>query len=213
MKNKLWFSEQCISELQNDYPNIDSKLDHREVILRIDAVVNELAARNFFDNWKFSGPGVDDQFVTTFPVTVQDRTDGKPSFFIFPANYIALPRNEGIVEVYPLKWNDENQSAVAVMSPEDYRKLLSNAAGNMQGRLSGYPKWPNFEFTTCEVAKKYGSSFECRLAIRDSSQIADDAPYGIPADKENLVISTVVAWYRARRAEPTDSTRDNKDVA
>ena len=213
MKTKKFFAEQIINELQNDYPNIDLKLDERDVLVRLDAVVNELAQRNFFDNWKYSGPNVDDQFTTTFQVTVQDRTDGKPSFFVFPTNYIALPRNEGIVEVYPLKWNHEDQSAVAVISGEDYRKLQSNAAGKMQGRLTGYPKWPNFEFTTCEVAKKYGATFECRLAIRDSSQIADDAPYGIPADRENFLISTVVQWYRARRAEPTDSVRDNKDVA
>lgn len=213
MKTRKFFAEQCITELQNDHPNIDTKLDERDVYLRLDAVVNELAAKNFFDNWKFSGPSVDDQFTTTFEVTVQDRTLGKPSFFIFPANYIALPRHEGIVEIYPLKWNDVDQPAVVVMSYEDFRKLQSNAAGNMQGRLSGSPKWPNFEFHTCDVAKKYGPTFECRLVIRDSSQIADDAPYGIPADKENLVISSVVAWYRARRAEPTDSVRDNKDVA
>lgn len=213
MKTRLFFAEQIKNELQNDHPNIDDKLDPREVLVRIDAVVNELAKRDFFDNWKLGGPGVDDQFTTTFTVTVQDRTDGKPSFFAFPANYIALPRNEGIAEVYPLKWNHEDQPAVVIMSAEDFRKLKSNAAANMQGRLAGYPKWPNFEFTTCDVTKKYGSSFECRLVIRDSSQIADDAPYGIPADKENFVISTVVAWYRARRAEPTDSVRDNKDVA
>ena len=212
-KSKLWFAEQVINELQNDLPNIDLKLDERDVLVRLDAVVNELAAKNYFDNWKLSGANVDDQFTTTFEVTVQDRTDDRPSFFVFPANYIGLPRNEGIVEIYPMKWNDIDQPAVVVISAEDYRKLKSNAAGNMQGRLTGYPKWPNFEFTTCDVTKKYGATFECRLAIRDSSQIADDAPYGIPADKESFLIATVVQWYRARRAEPTDSVRDNKDVA
>lgn len=213
MKNKMWFSEQVFLALQNDYPNIDTKLDQREVLLRLDATVNELAAKNYFENWKFGGYGVDDQFVTTFEVDVIDRENGKPSYFTLPANYAALPRNGGIVEIYPVRWKTFNQPAVVVMSPEDYRRYLSNAAANMQGRLAGYPKSGIFEFTTCEVKKKYGENFECRLVIRDSSQIANDAPYGVPADKENLLISTVVAWYRARREVPTDSVRDNKDVA
>lgn len=213
MRTKLWFAEQVQLALQNDYTNIDTKLDEREVLVRLDATVNELAAKNYFDNWKFGGYGVDDQFNTTFDVTVIDRENGNPSYFVLPANYAALPRNGGIVEIYPVRWNTVNQASVVIMSPEDFRRYLSNPASNLQGRLGGYPISGNFEFTTCEVKKKYGEAFKCRLVIRDSSQIANDAPYGVPADKENYLISTVVAWYRARREVPTDSVRDNKDVA
>lgn len=213
MKTKRWYAEQILGNLTNDFPNIDVKLEEREVYLQIDAVVNELAKQNYFENWKFGGYGIDDQYITKFEVTVQDRTNGLHSFFVMPANYASLPRNGGIVEIYPQKWNTSNQPAVVVISHEDYRRYKSHAAGNLQGRLSGSPDGANFEFHTCEVAKKYGELFDVRLAIRDSSMIADNVPYPIPADKEGFVIATVVAWYRQRREVPTDTVRDNKDVA
>lgn len=212
-KTKRWFAEQILTEIQNDHENIDRKLEERDVYPRMDAIVNELAAKNYFENWKLGGYGVDDQFITTFePITVVDQLNGNPSYFVFPANYASLPRNGGISEIYPLRWITMNQAPVVVMSHEDYRRYISNPASNMQGRLAGYPQGARFYFTQCDVKKKYGD-MGVRLIIRDSSQIAEDAPYGIPADKENFLISTCVAWYRTKREVPTDSVRDNKDVA
>lgn len=213
MKTKKWFAEQVKLALTNEWPNIDDKLDEREVLLRLDATVNELAAKNYFENWKISGAKVDEQFITTFEdVEVVDQENGKPSYFVFPANYAGLPKNAGIVQVYPMRWLSVFEPPVSIISHEEYRRFLSNPAANMQGRLCGYPKNGSryFYFTSCDVGKKYGP-MGMSLVIRDSSQIADDAPYGIPADKENFLIATVVAWYRARREVPSDSVRDNKD--
>jgi hypothetical protein len=213
MKTKKFFAAQVLSSIANDFPNIDVKVEEREIFILMDAVVNELAAKNYFENWKFGGYGVDEQFITTWEdVTVVDQENGLPSYFIFPANYVGLPRNGGISEIYPMKWISEDQPPVVVISHEDYRRYRSNPAGNMQGRLYGYPQGNRFYFaTTCQVKKDFGN-MGVRLVIRDSTQIANDQPYGIPADKENMVIATCVAWYRAKREEPTDAVRDNKDI-
>jgi hypothetical protein len=214
MKTKRWFSEQILTELNNQHLNIDNKIDERDVYLRMDATVNELASKNYFENWRLSGYGVDNQFTTTFFVTVIDRAaEALPSYFAFPANYAALPRNGGIVEVWPRKWSKTDQSPVVVMDHQDIRRYNSNPAGNMQGRISGCPLWPNFVFKDCGVGAKYGFDFGITLVIRDSSVIAFDAPYGIPADKENYVIATCVEWYRIKKQVPQDSVRDNKDAA
>ena len=213
MKTRFWFVEQIMLSLSKEHLNIDNKIDEREVLLRLDATVNELAAKNYFDNWKLGGYGVDEQYITTFePVTVVDAENGLPSYFIFPANYAGLPRNGGIDEIYPLRWTEKDQPSVVVISHQDYRRYRSNQAGNMQNRLTGYPQGNRFYFTTCEVKKKYGD-MGVRLVIRDSSQIADDQPYGIPADKENHVIATCVEWYRIKEQVPSDTVRDNKDQA
>jgi D-serine dehydratase len=102
---------------------------------------------------------------------------------------------------------------VVIISHEDIRRYNSNPAGSLQGRLAGYPQWPNFAFTQCGVGKTHGVSFGITLVIRDSSVIAFDAPYGIPADKENFVIATCVEWYRIKKQVPQESVRDNKDAA
>jgi hypothetical protein len=213
MKTKRWFAEQVMIELTNDHLNIDNKIDEREVMLRLDATVNELAAKNYFENWKLGGYGVDDQFTTTFDVTVTDQENSLNSYFAWPANYAALPRNGGIVEIWPKKWSKIDQPSVVIVSHQDYRRYRTNRAGFLEGRLGGFPNWPNFEFMQCEVGKKYGTEFGVTLVIRDSSTIADDAPYGIPADKENFLIATCVEWYRIRKQVPQDSVRDNKDAA
>jgi hypothetical protein len=212
MKTKLYFAEQVILLLQNDYPNIDTKIDERQVLLIIDQAVNELAKKNYFENWKMgSGAMFDEQFITTWDsVDVVDQANSLPSYFIFPSNYVGVGSNEGIVDIVPIKFKTANQSAVIVTTFSDYYRYKSNPAGNMQGRLTGYPRGSKFEFTTCNVKKTYGNMI-VRLAIRDSSMIPNDQPYPIPADKEGEVIATAVALFRDRRQQPTDTIRDNKD--
>lgn len=214
MQTKRFFAEQILRELQDDHRNIDFKIDEREVFLRLDAVVNELATQNYFDNWKLTGQGVDEQFITTWePVVVvdDDEPEGMPSELTLPASYAALPRNRGIDEIYPLKFNKENQSAVIVMSHADYRMYANNPARGMEGRLFGYLSGNKLIFGTCDVARKYGKNFGVRLVVRDSSQIGNDESYPIPADKQQSVVDACVQWFRDRRKQPTDSVRDNKD--
>lgn len=214
MKDKLWYAAQVILSLQNDYTNIDTKIDEREVLLRIDAVVNDLAKKDYFENWRLSGGAVDEQYITTWDsIEVQDQLNGLPSYLDLPSNYVALPMNGGIETIAPVKWTAGYESGVIITTFSDYRRYQNNPAGNMQGRLTGYPIGSKFYFTTCDVGKKVSKEMIVRLVIRDSSMIADDQPYPIPADKENLVIATVVAWYRERRAQPTDEVRDNRDQA
>lgn len=214
MKSKNLFAERVILELQNDYPNIDIKLDERMIYLCLDGAVNEMAKKNYFENWRLSGGAVDEQFITLFEdIAVTDYANDLPSTMTLPANWVALPRNGGIASIYPKKWQTRYQPTVTILTFEEYRRLLSNPASNMQGRLTAYVKGGRtLEFTECGVAKKYGA-MNVRLVIRDSSAIADDAPYGIPADQENAVVALCIEYYRNRRFQPTDSVRDNKDQA
>jgi len=212
MKTKQFYAQQVILLLQNDFPNIDTKIDERLVFLSIDEVVNELAKKNYFENWKMgAGAMFDEQFITTWDeIEVIDQPNSLHSYFTFPSNYVGVGMNEGIVDIIPIKYRTSNQSAVIVTSMSDYYRYRSNPAGNMQGRLFGYPKGMKFEFGTCDVKKKYGNMI-VRLAIRDSGMIPYDQPYPIPADKEGEVIMTALAVYRDRRKEPADTIRDNKD--
>jgi hypothetical protein len=212
MKTKRQYSERCIIELQNDNRNIDFKIDERQVFLALDQVVNEMAAASYFENWKLSGAGIDEGFITTFePITVVDQADGKVSYFDFPCNYAALPKNRGIDEIYPLKYNTTHQSAVVVLSHSDFRLYQNNPARGFEGRLYGYPQGMRFYFSTCEVTKKYGPQFGVRLVVKDSSQISNDEWYPIPANIENLLIETVVKKLLERRMTPVDRVRDNVD--
>lgn len=214
--SKRWVAQQVIVELQNDKPNIDFKIDEREIFLRMDAEVNQMARQSFFDNWKFSGANIDEQFLTRWDgdnaITVIDQPDSQPSYLELPASWVDLPRNRGIDEIWPLEYGEYNQSVI-ITSHRDKRLYQNNKAGNMQGRLSGYPSGRRFIFNECNVGKKYGDKFGVALVIRDSSQIGYDEIYPIPADKLKALILILVTWYRSRRDQPTDRVRDSNDNA
>lgn len=211
MRTKSFYAERVLNALQNDFRNIDFKIDEREIFLDIDAVVNELAAKSYFENWKLAGGSIDEGFLTTWePVTVVDQENELPSYFVFPSNYAVLPRNEGINQIYPIRFNTENQSPVVVISHADYRRYLNNPARGFGGRLAGYPKGDRFYFIGCKIKKNFGD-MGVTLVVRDSGAIGDDDPYPIPSDKEDDIINRVIEMYRSRRMQPTDSVRDNKD--
>lgn len=211
MRTKSFYAEQVIRSLQNDERNIDFKIDEREVFLDLDSVINELAAKSYFENWKLCGGSIDEGFLTTYePMTVVDQENGLPSYIELPSNYAALPRNAGINQAYPIRWDTTNQAPVVIISHEDYRRYNNNPARGFGGRLVAYPKGNRLYFTSCGVKKNYGD-MGLVLVVRDSGAIGDDDPYPIPADKEDEVISRVTEMYRKRRLQPTDSVRDNKD--
>jgi|SRR6478609_8951675 len=205
-KTKYQYTEMVKLELQNDWPNRDNKLDDRDIILRIDAIVNEMAKQNFFENWKFSS-GVDEQFITTWEnLTVTDGDQYTPSFFTLPAAYAALINNGGIDEVYTMK----NPMSLPILSASDMRMYKNNLAGGLQGKPGFYPVGITMRCTIARFNAKYGK-VGLRLVIRDSSAISSTEPYPIPADKEQEVITRAVQWFRLRREQVTDRVRDLND--
>lgn len=215
LKTKRFYAQRVISLIMNNEPNMDFKIDERDIFVQLDAVVNQYAEQNYFDNWKVSGEGIDEHFITEFsPITVIDQEDGLPSYFDFPINYAALPNNRGIDEIFPLKFREEGaqSSPVVVMSNLESRRYGNLQAGSMQGRLSGYPKGRRFMFRQCGVKAEYGD-MAVRLVIRDSTEIGVDEFYPIPSNFENRIVSEVAAWFLKKRANPTDTVRDKNDKA
>lgn len=212
-KNKLWFGEQVLLELQSGHRNSDEKIDIREAILRIDAIVNYKAKLGFFDNWKLGDGALSEHYITTWEnVTVVDQANKQLSYLELPSSgYIDLPKQQGIVEIYPMKYYlAGNNHSVIIMTHSEWRQYNSTMAASMQGRLSGYPQGTRFIFTEADVKKVHGN-MGVRLAIRDSSVLSDTDQYPIPADKEHEVIMEAVQWFRDRKRQPADVIRDGND--
>lgn len=218
MRTKWSYAESVLKELQNDFVGRDIKVDAREVLLRLDAMVNEMAKVGFLDNWKMGhGPTVDEQFITTWEwIAVTDPASKLPSYFTIPANYANLPRNGGIEQIYFENAFSGNKKRyfdpVIIKNFRDVAKYRNNMAGNLEGRLSGYPKGRTFYFDRGNIGATYGQ-VGIRLVIRDSSVIGDNDPYPIPADIEQTIIDRLVEWFRKRREQPTDTIKDANDKA
>lgn len=217
MKTRLWYAEQTLLNLQDSNRNRDEKIDVREVYPILDNIVNALAKQGFFENWKLGFGGVDDLWTTTFEwLTVTDPANSGPSYFALPAtSYVTLPKNQGIQDVY--FQNDfasvkkKYFSPVIITSFKDQSAYRGNMASGLQGRISCYPKNGIIYFDRGNINKVYGP-IGLRLALRDSSQVLDNAPYPIPAEHEKTVIDQAVAFFRSRRQQPTDLIKDQNDA-
>lgn len=212
VKTKKYYGELVLNQL---YPvrGKDEKVDAREVIIKIDEIVNRLARENFFNNWTTpAGMMIDEGFITTWDgdnaIDVEEDANGGFSYIDLPATPASILINRGIEEIWPLNYDF---GSVKIMQHRDLRLYRNNMAGNLQGELGGAPQGTRFIFNQCEVGKKYSRQFGVRLVIRDSGSISDTAPYPIPSDVEDVVITTAVEWFMARRATPADQIKDNND--
>jgi len=204
---KEYFAEQVLRELQADFLGRDQKILPREVYPRLDAIVNQLARENFFENWKVGFGGVGEQFITTWEdVEVTDQTDAKPSFFTLPVvSYVDLPRNGGLYEIIPL---DNAEKMVIVMALREWRQYKNTPAGNLEKQLACYPIGNKMFFNMDMVKQNYGNMM-VRLVVRDSAQIPADQPYPIPADKKDQVIKMCVDFFRSRLKQGADLVKDD----
>jgi hypothetical protein len=217
MKTKRLYAERVKDRLLNQYQNSDLKIDERFIFLALDSVVNSLARKSYFDNWKLTGAGVDAQFLTFWDgataLTVVDDNNGNPSYFELPVNYADLPKNGGINEIWMQKYGKTNHSVV-IIDHRDVRRYSENMAGNVQGRLSGYVQGTRFVFNNpnngCKIKAQFGNA-GLALVVRDSSLIALDAPYPIPSSAEEEIVEKVYRMYVEKRMMPIDKVRDTND--
>lgn len=214
IRSKKYYAQRIIRSLQDAFPNADFRISEREIFVMLDDVVNSMAKQNYLENWKLYGAGVDECFITTFDgdsaLIVVDPDEGEsPSYIELPAVPVALPRNGGIVEVWPLRFEF---GPVRIMDHSDVRRTRRLMSGNLQGELGGFRQNLRFVFNQTKVKKVYGEKFGVRLAVKDSTALSEDVPYPIAADMEDGVISAVVERFINRRMMPTDTVRDKQDA-
>lgn len=217
-RTKRYYAERVVIGLQNGHPNIDFKIHELDIFASIDAIVNAQAKAGFLNNWKMGTPGLSETFITTWDgedaIEVIDQTNGKFSYMELPVqHWIDLPLEQGIVEIWPQKWQPEGKNfSVVIMTHSDVRLYANNMAGGMQGRLAGYPQGNRFWFTSCDVKKRYGN-MGLRLAVRDSQQIDLDAVYPIPGDQEEFIIRKSIEYFVQKKLMAPDKVRDKNDQA
>lgn len=214
LRTKLFYGEQILNEISQGRRNRDETIDIREAIVRLDAVVNDLAKSGILTNWKagFTN-GIDDQYSMTFEfLTATDPSNGEPSYVQIPSNYIQLPDNRGIEQVYfqnsfsavKRKYFDP----VIVRNFKSFSQLRNNRAGRMEGRISCAPKNGFLVFDRGNINATYGP-LGLRLIGRNSSALSDTDPYPIASDQEAMIIGLCVDWFRARQAQRPDLIRDD----
>lgn len=216
LRSKLSFSEEIRSALDADFGTRDMQVDPREIMLKLDQVVNEHARLGDLENWKMNkGEFVDDTFTTSFEwLTVTDPSNKMPSYVQLPATPVALDTNRGIDQVYfkndfsavKKKYFDP----VIITSFKDLSSYRNTLGGELHGRISCYPKDGYLVFDRGNINATYGD-IGIRLVVRDASYLGDNDPYPIPADRQHIIIDSVIKFFRDKLAQATDHIRDTID--
>lgn len=217
MKTRVWYGEQILNQLHNGLRNRDEKISIREVYAQMDNVLNNAARMGFLENWKMGTGQLDQQFITRFEwLTLTDPANYGNSYVAMPANYVNLPRQQGINEVYfendPTKVTKKYFEPVIVISQKDSITYRGNMAGQMQGRLSCWQQGVNLVFSQPNVNSVYGR-IGMALVVHDATTFADTDWYPVPADFEGPLVQQCVDYFMARRARASDLVRDDNDNA
>lgn len=217
LRTKFSYVETVLTELRAQFIGRDLQLDPRDVLLKMDSIVNESAKAGLLQNWKMNlGGGIDDQFITDFtPLTVTDPVNKGASFVQIPAHYGALQDNLGIDQVYFVnsfttpkrKYFDP----VLIVSFKDISSYRNTIGADLEERISCYPKGGYLYFDRGEINLKYGP-IGIRQFVRDSGAIADDAPYPISATEESMIMNQLIQFYRLRLAQQGDLIKDAEDA-
>lgn len=215
MKTRLLYAEDIRNNLYSGLIQRDIKIDYREIFLAMDRAMNFFAKGAFFENWKLGFGHIDDLWTTDFTnLLVTDVTNGNSYFTLPTSNYVTLPKNQGIADIYFM--NDLTQvkkryyKPVIIKSFSDVAGYRSSMANDNQGRISCSIKNRIVTFDRPKINQIYGK-VGVRLALRDASVLADSDVYPVPAEYEEQFIQKSVQFFMQRRAAEPDLIRDSND--
>lgn len=214
IKTRQYYGEQVLNNIAGaSLRNRDERVDIREVYLVIDQIVNRLAKEGFLENWKMGFGGVDELWLTRFEwLEPTDADDDGPSYVTLPATYSPLPKLQGINEVYFENSFDSVKKkyfdTIMVISRREFVDYRNNPAGNLEGLVACYPQGNTLVFNKPNINAVYGR-VGMALVIKSSFDIADSAPFPIPASIESQLIQEATDIFLKRRFTPGDAVREN----
>lgn len=215
LRTRVYYAEQVFNQLQNAYPNRDWKIDLRDIYPALDNWINTKAKDGLLESMATNfGANVDEQFITTFDnITITDPAGKQPSYFQLPANYVALPNNMGIQDIYFMNNSIKRKyfDPVYITSFKAQSEYRYSMAHDNQGRLEAYPMNGNMIFNKGDIGATYGPC-GCRLVIKSAFDINNTAAYPVGADLAQQMIMDVTDWFVNRRKQPTERIRDNNDA-
>lgn len=185
----------------------DQAIDIREVYVVLDRLANKYAKLGLFENMRFDDKNVSPCYLTSFP-NVQIYLDAQQNICCsdLPARFIQLPHDKGIDAIFPMSNRAKTFKPVPRGFISSFRK--SKAKG-LQGNDGYWVEGAKIYYTI----KYDGTAIEdvmIRLAIADSSAIAEDATYPIDPSMEQTIIMEALSYLLPNEARPQDRVADNK---
>ena len=196
---------QFIDDFSGGGKTVDSKLDERDVILKIRQIINEILPLQLYKNYAegdVSGPAM---YIATYELTLLNDADRNLAYITLPEFHTSLPYNRGIHRIY-LK-DDPYRDIVISHQPGIGANLK---AGNVAGINYGFQEGLKFILRNVSVEPDEEPKkviYQPIIAAPDTIGINDPLP--IIPEQQGEILKRLMIIYRP---VPQDLTPNgNKD--
>lgn len=183
---------QIMDDLSGGGRTTDSKLDEREVILKIRQTLNEVMALKYFEKYNDGDRSPISMYISTYKLTLQNDNDLNRAYITLPEFNATLPYNRGLHRMW-LKSDPDQKGIVLSHHPSIGGRLR---AGNVPGVIYAYQE--GFTVVLRNVSVEPGSpeTVVTQIIIAGPDSIGINDPLPIVPEQQSEVIKRIMAFYR-----------------
>ena len=183
----------------------DSRIDERDVILKIRQLMNEVMNLKYFEKYQEGDKSPISLYIYTYQLTMQHDTTLNRAYVTLPDFYATLPHNRGIHEIWRQEFPD--QSIILTHQPRVSRNLR---AGNVADIIYAYLEGFNVYFRNISVEPDDEPEtiiVQSVIAAPDSIGINDPLP--IVAEHQSEILKRLMVIYRPAPIDLTPNANPN----
>lgn len=183
----------------------DSRLDEREVIIKIRQLMNEVMALKYFEKYQEGDKSPISLYIYTYQLTMQHDTILNRAYVTLPEFYATLPNNRGIHEMWRPEFPD--QSIILSHQPRTSRNLR---AGNVADIIYAYMEGFNVIFRNISVEPDdEPEQIVIQIIIAGPDSIGINDPLPIVAEQQAEILKRLMAIYRPAPIDLTPNANPN----
>lgn len=184
---------QIMDDLSGGGRTTDSKLDEREVILKIRQALNEVMSLKYFEKYNEGDRSAISMYISTYKLTLLNDNDLNRAYITLPEFNASLPYNRGLHRMW-IKSDPEQKDIVLSHQPGIGGRLR---AGNVSGVIYAYQE--GFSVILRNVSVEPGEEPETvvtQLIIAGPDSIGINDPLPIVPEQQSEVLKRIMAFYR-----------------
>lgn len=204
----LQLAYQFIDDMSGGAQTSDSKLDERDVILKIRQIMNEIMVLKYFEKYQEGDRSAISLYISTYELTLEKDANRNITFVTIPEFYAQLPYNRGIHRAWLKQDSDEGEFNDIVIShqPAVSSKLR---AGNVPGIKYGYLEGFKLVLRNVQFDKTPQKAFiQLIIAAPDSIGINDPLP--VVPEQQSEIYKRLMAIYRPVPQDLTNNANPNR---
>lgn len=206
MTTKFQLAEQILRVLNGGDVSRDSSITYQEVALAVSQARDKFVREDIWARKAVGDDSINAEYLSRYCLDLECDLKTDEYYVTLPARPINLERNKG---VYRVSYIGDQSNSFVPGSTGALSLYTGLDAEVPSGRKVYYVEEDKIYFTG--VKKKDGLKQILVVMIASSSEIDDEDPFPVPADKELDIVDFVIRLYAPQKAQPEDVINDNVD--